>query len=211
MTFTVDRRIAELLCSRICHELVAGVAAINNGVELISEIDPGMYDEAMELIGSSAKQASARVQYYRMAYGFAGYDALPSMAAVTALIAGLTEVESRYEFDAPAGGQPIALQPGWGKLLLNMSVLAMECLPKGGSVAPAAAAAEGGTVLSVVARGEEARIPDRYRGLLDAAVDPGEVSALNVHAFYTAALAEAAGGRLDIEIGDGTALLRVRA
>ena len=66
----VDRRIAELLCSRICHELVAGIAAINNGVELISEIDASMFDEAMGLIGGSAKQASARVQYYRMAYGF---------------------------------------------------------------------------------------------------------------------------------------------
>lgn len=211
MTFTVDRRVAELLCSRICHELVAGVAAINNGVELISEIDPSMSEEAMALIGSSAKQASARVQYYRMAYGFAGYDALPSMATVTALIAGLTETESRYKLEPPAGGQPAALQPGWGKLLLNMSVLAMECLPKGGTVAPSLAAADGKTVLSVIGRGEEARMPDRYRGMLDGAAEPGEVSALNVHAFYTMALAEAAGGGLDLELGDGTASLRVRA
>ena len=211
MTFTVDRRIAELLCSRICHELVAGVAAINNGVELISEIDPGMFEEAMALIGSSAKQASGRVQYYRMAYGFAGHDALPSMATVTDLIAGLTETEKRYKLDTAPAGQSAALQPGWGKLLLNMSVLAMECLPKGGSVAPAVAAADGRTVLSVVGRGEEARIPGRYDGVLEGAVGPGEVSALNVHAFYTAALAEAAGGGLDVEIGDGTASFRVRA
>jgi histidine phosphotransferase ChpT len=209
MTFTVDRRIAELLCSRICHELVAGVAAINNGVELISEIDPGMFEEAMGLIGSSAKQASARVQYYRMAYGYAGHDALPSMAAVTALIAGLTETESRYKLETPPGGPPVSLEPGWGKLFLNLSVLAMECLPKGGTVVPAAASADGKTVLSVVGRGEEARIPDRYRGVLEGAVGVGEVSALNVHAFYTAALAEAAGSRIDAEIGDGTASLRV--
>ena len=51
----VDRRIAELLCSRICHELVAGIAAINNGVELISEIDASMFDEAMGLIGACAE------------------------------------------------------------------------------------------------------------------------------------------------------------
>ena len=97
MTITVDRRIAELLCSRICHELVAGIAAINNGVELISEIDPTMFDEAMGLIGSSAKQASARVQYYRMAYGYAGHDALGGISAVTDLIQGLFENEERFE------------------------------------------------------------------------------------------------------------------
>ena len=209
MALTVDRRIAELLCSRICHELVAGVAAVNNGVELISEIDSSAFDETMELIGSSAKQASARVQYYRMAYGFAGHDALPSMAAVAALIAGLTAMEKRYTLDAPAGAPAAALAPGWGKLLLNLTVLAMDCLPRGGSVTPAVAAADGKTVLSVVGRGEEARVPERYSEVLKGAVSAGDVSAMNVHAFYTAALAEAAGGKLDAEISGGTASLRV--
>ena len=65
--------------------------------------------------------------------------------------------------------------------------------------------------VTVIGRGEEARMPDRYRGMLDGAAEPGEVSALNVHAFYTMALAEAAGGGLDLELGDGTASLRVRA
>ena len=211
MTFTVDRRIAELLCSRICHELVAGVAAINNGVELVSEIDPSMSEEAMSLIGSSAKQASARVQYYRMAYGFAGYDALTSLGAVTALIGGLVENESRYALEGGSADGTAPLQPGWGKVLLNMSVLAMECLPKGGAVAPAVTAANGATLLSVTGRGEEARVPDRYRGVLDGAVAPDEVSALNVHAYYTAALAESAGEGLRVEIGDGRASLSVRA
>lgn len=209
MTFTVDRRIAELLCSRICHELVAGVAAVNNGVELISEIDSSAFDETMELIGSSAKQASARVQYYRMAYGFAGHDALPSMPAVAVLIAGLTAMEKRYTLDLPAVAPPAALEPGWGKLLLNLTVLAMDCLPRGGSVTPAVAAADGKTVLSVVGRGEEARVPGRYSEVLGGAVDPGDVSAMNVHAFYTAALAEAAGGLLDVEASGGTVSLRV--
>ena len=79
MANVVDQRIAELLCSRICHELVAGVAAINNGVELITEIDSSMMDEALDLIGTSARQSSARLQFYRMAYGFAGNDALKSL------------------------------------------------------------------------------------------------------------------------------------
>lgn len=210
MTFTVDRRIAELLCSRICHELVAGVAAINNGVELISEIDPSMADEAMMLIGSSAKQASARVQYYRMAYGFAGYEALSSMAAVGDLIAQLLKTEERYALDRPGEGAPIPLEPGWGKLLLNLTVLGMDCLPRGGSVALSAAGADGKTVISVTARGDEVRLPDRYAGVLEGKVEAGSITALNVHAFYTAALAAAIGGGIEIDIADGSALLRVR-
>ena len=209
MTITVDRRIAELLCSRICHELVAGVAAINNGVELISEIDPSMLDEAMELIGSSAKQASVRVQYYRMAYGFAGYDALAGMPAVTDLIKSLVETESRFTLEAP--GDTPTLEAGWGKLLLNLFVLGMDCLPRGGAIAPAVAVNGGKAVISVTGRGQEARVSDRYRDILSRDVASEEVTALNVHAYYTAALATEIGSGINMEVQDGVVSLRVNA
>lgn len=207
MSMTVDRRIAELLCSRICHELVAGIAAINNGVELISEIDPTMFDEAMGLIGSSAKQASARVQYYRMAYGFAGYDALGGMAAVTDLVQGLFENEDRFEL-LPVGAAP-ALAPGWGKLLLNLVVLGMDCLPRGGSLTISVADEGGKPSITVIGRGQEARRPDRYADILTREVSSDEVTALNVHAFYTVALASSLGGGLLTDIRDQVVTLRV--
>lgn len=209
MTYTVDRRIAELLCSRICHELVAGVAAINNGVELISEIDSSMLDETMGLIGSSARQASVKVQYYRMAYGFAGHDALSGMSDVTALIRALLESETRFTLKLQESPPP--LEAGWGKLLLNLCVLGMDCLPRGGALAPMVTAAGGGTEIAVFGQGEEARISDRCRDILTRAVAPDEVSALNVHAYYTSALAGDIGGGLDIEVGDGAVSLKVRA
>jgi len=209
MTYTVDRRIAELLCSRICHELVAGIAAINNGVELISEIDSSMLDETMGLIGSSARQASVRVQFYRMAYGFAGYDALASMSDVMGLIKGLLEAESRFTLKMPESPPP--LQPGWGKLLLNLTILGMDCLPRGGAVAPAVTIEGGRALIAVAGRGEEARISDRSRDILTRAIPSGDVTALNVHAYYTSALAAEIGGGLEIDVGDGAVSLRVRA
>jgi histidine phosphotransferase ChpT len=209
MTYTVDRRVAELLCSRICHELVAGIAAINNGVELISEIDSSMLDETMGLIGSSARQASVRVQFYRMAYGFAGYDALAGMSDVMGLIKGLLEAESRFTLKMPENAPP--LQAGWGKLLLNLTVLGMDCLPRGGAVAPTVTIEGGRALIAVAGRGEEARISDRSRDILTRAVPPGDVTALNVHAYYTLALATEIGGGLEIDVGDGAVSLRVRA
>jgi len=209
MTYTVDRRIAELLCSRICHELVAGVAAINNGVELISEIDSSMLDETMALIGTSARQASVRVQYYRMAYGFAGHDALSGMPDVMNLIKGLLESESRFTLKMPDNSP--RLEAGWGKLLLNMFVLGMDCLPRGGAVAPAVTTEGGGVLIEVAGRGGEARLSDRCRDVLTRQVRSDEVSALNVHAYYTSALAAEVGGGLEIDIGDGAFSLRVRA
>lgn len=209
MTYTVDRRIAELLCSRICHELIAGIAAINNGVELVSEIDSSMLDETMALIGSSARQASVRVQYYRMAYGFAGHDALNGMTDVMGLIKGLLESESRFTLEMP--DNPPALKAGWGKLLLNLFVVGMDCLPRGGALAPTVTTEGSGALIAVAGRGQGARLSDRYRDILTRQVRADEVTALNVHAYYTSALAAEMGKGLEIDIGDGAVTLQVRA
>ena len=70
----VDMRVLELLSSKICHDLVSPVSAINNGVELIDDIGGSVVDEAMKLIGDSAALASRRLRLFRMAYGRAGSD-----------------------------------------------------------------------------------------------------------------------------------------
>ena len=59
-----------LLCSRICHDIISPVGAINNGLELLEE--GGADEDAMELIKASARNASARLQFARIAFGAAG-------------------------------------------------------------------------------------------------------------------------------------------
>lgn len=205
----VDRRIAELLCSRICHELVAGIAAINNGVELISEIDASMQDEAMGLIGSSARQSSTRVQFYRMAYGYAGNDALSGIAAVRELVDGLLEAEERFTAELPDSASAPALEPGWGKLTLNLIVFAMDCLPRGGTLTATLDDRGGRPRLSIIGHGDEARLSDRYRAAIAPEVATEDISALDVHAYYTAALAAAIGDGLELDVTNGSIALRV--
>ena len=129
MSVTVDFRVLELLCGRLCHELISPVGAINNGVELLDEDDPEFVKEAMTLIGQSARRAGQRLQFYRFAYGTAG----GSGSAVDAreLVQGLLEGgKVRCVWPAEAS----ALEPPWQRLALNMLVLAFEMLPRGGTV-----------------------------------------------------------------------------
>jgi histidine phosphotransferase ChpT len=209
MTHVVDRRIAELLCSRMCHELVTGIAAINNGVELVTDIDSSVIDEAMELIADSAKQASVRVQFYRMAYGFAGNDALSSISAVKELVDGLVAHEERITATVATGAEIPDLQPGWGKLCLNLFVFAQDCLPRGGRVSLGVENAAEATRIVVRAEGEGARISERFQeGMSD---DPTSeaISALNVHAYYTRYLADTIGRGLEHESQSGAVVLGV--
>lgn len=203
MPHLVDQRIAELLCSRICHELVAGIAAINNGVELISDIDRSMLDEVMELIDGSAKQSSVRVQYYRMAYGFAGNDALGGLGAIKPLVDGLFDTEERYSIALPDPATAPDLPPGAGKLLLNLIVLGMDCLPRGGTLTVSIDQADGRTRLIVDSAGEEARLSEKSQEALGPDVTSEAMTALHVHAYYTAALAEASGGALAVDADTG--------
>jgi len=65
--------LAALLCSRVCHDVISPVGAIANGIELLDEgADEETSEIAMDLIRSSAKNASARLQYARIAFGAAG-------------------------------------------------------------------------------------------------------------------------------------------
>src|SRR5690606_38058321 len=67
--------VIELLASRICHDLVSPVGAINNGVEFMEDGGPDSMDEALGLISHSASQASAKLMAFRIAYGAGGRDA----------------------------------------------------------------------------------------------------------------------------------------
>ena len=62
--------LAALLCSRVCHDIISPVGAINNGLELLDE--GGADEDAMNLIRASARNASARLQFARIAFGAAG-------------------------------------------------------------------------------------------------------------------------------------------
>src|SRR5215471_4857675 len=65
--------LAALLCSRVCHDLISPSGAIVNGLEVLEESkDEETRSFALELIKKSAKTASARLQFCRIAFGAAG-------------------------------------------------------------------------------------------------------------------------------------------
>ena len=68
-----DLELAALVSSRICHDVINPVAAIANGLEMLGEeSDQAMREAAMDLIRKSAFQASAKLQFARLAFGAAG-------------------------------------------------------------------------------------------------------------------------------------------
>jgi histidine phosphotransferase ChpT len=191
-------RIAGLLASRLCHDLVGPLGAVSNGLELIAE-DDAMAKEALALAQRSAKRASSRLQFFRYAFGAAGAEPNfgPGEARPLALnLLGTGEVA----IDWPES-KGVDLPVGSGRLLLNLTLLAVECLPRGGIVRIGLSPGR----MTVEATGTQARLAGEIKAAIAGSVAPAQLSARTVVAFYATQLAASLGGRLDLsEEGAGT-------
>ena len=65
--------LAALVASRVCHDIISPVGAIVNGLEVLEEEkDESMREFAQDLVQKSARQACAKLQFSRLAFGASG-------------------------------------------------------------------------------------------------------------------------------------------
>ncbi len=124
----MQENLAELMSSRICHDLISPVGAIGNGLELMGALS-GPTPE-LELIGQSAHTAEAKLKFFRVAFGASG----------DSLISGTESQRIAAEMFA-TGRFKVEFSEGWGdrqRGLVKLFYLLLLCvetsLPKGGVV-----------------------------------------------------------------------------
>ena len=183
--------LAALLCSRVCHDLISPVGAIVNGLEVLDDNPkPEDRDFALDLIRKSAKTASARLQFCRLAFGAAGSSgAQIDLGDAQNMARGhIEDGKTTIAWNLPR----LLLPKNRVKLLLNMMVIAQQTIPRGGTLT-VDPIGEGETMsFRVTATGLNARLPQNIADLLAAAAASG-VDAHAVQPHYTRLLAEACG------------------
>ena len=208
MAFLIDMRVAELLASRLCHDLVGPIGAVNNGMELLEDEDLGMSDDAIQLSASSARQAANILQFYRLAYGMAGGRIGGDLGDLRELATGFL-ASSKTTLDWTLAGQPTGdLTEGLGKLLLNLIVLGEECLPRGGTLVVSLAEGPAGQEIAVTANGTGTRLREESQFVLADDVVIEELTPRNVHGYFTRLLAQRMGSDLIVD-SPGVDSLRV--
>jgi len=199
MSVSVELRVLELLSSRLCHELISPVGAINNGIELMDEDDPEFVKDATKLIANSARTAGKRLDFYRFAYGSgrAGTGREVTM--------GLLEgAKTRCDWDERVS----ALSVEWQRVACNLVILATEALPRGGNVQVAPAGEKPGLV--VTAQGDSINLMPEVRSVFQGTTTVADLTARGVHAYYTGKLAEALNTKLIVtEPAPGRAVFTV--
>jgi histidine phosphotransferase ChpT len=201
--------LAALLCSRICHDLISPAGAIVNGLEVLEEGgDAETRTFAMDLIKKSARTASARLQFCRLAYGAAG-------SAGAQIDTGDAENMARGHIEDEKvkltwNLQRALLPKNRVKLLLNMLVVAGGTIPRGGTLT-LDPIGEGETVgFKITATGISARINQAVPGLLEGQSEHGTVDAHAIQPFYTGLLARACGLSVGLEAEGDTVTVATR-
>jgi histidine phosphotransferase ChpT len=183
--------LAALLCSRVCHDLISPVGAIVNGLEVLDDNPkPEDRDFALELIRKSAKTASARLQFCRLAFGAAGSaGAQIDLGDAQAMARGhIEDGKVTITWNLPR----ILLPKNRVKLLLNMLVIAQQTIPRGGTLT-IDPIGEGETMaFRIIAAGLNARLPQNIAELLSS-TEPPSADAHAVQPYYTRLLAQACG------------------
>jgi len=179
-----DIDLAALLCSRVCHDVISPVGAIANGLEVLEdEDDPEMRQIAFDLITQSAKAASAKLQFCRMAFGAAGSMGtmldVGEAGDITKLFIGQEKISLIW--NAPRLQRPKSEV----KLLLNMVLMGMSAIPRGGDVI---VDTDEGT-LTVRAVGDRAKIPEKSLAVMKGEFEPSELDARLVQVYYAMRLA----------------------
>jgi histidine phosphotransferase ChpT len=192
-TVTLDALdLAALLCSRVCHDVISPVGAIVNGLEVLEdENEVSMREFALDLIRKSARQASARLQFARLAFGAAGSaGASIDLGDAEQVAKGMfTDDKVTLTWESPRA----LLPKNKVKLLLNLVVLATNAIPRGGSIAVRVTGDAERAEFILTAKGPNARIPAHVEALLAGTPESGTVDAHAIQPFYTGLIAQAAG------------------
>ena len=183
---------ASLLCSRLCHDLLSPVGALNNGLELLAdETDPDMRQRVLDLLSESARASANKLKFFRLAFGAAGgfgeqVDAREAKTAIEGLLIDNKRTELGWMVEAATLPKPAI------KVLLNLAMIASEALVRGGKLY--VGGEETGGQLEIVVKIEGPRIildPDLRATLVEGegedGVTPRAAAAYLVHTLATGA------------------------
>ncbi len=199
--------LASLLCSRLCHDLLSPVGAMSNGLELLAdEKDPEMRKRCFELLEQSARTSADKLKFFRLAFGAAGgFGALVPVAeprvVIDALVAGNDRITLNWSLSSDA------LPKSAVKVLLNLAMIGIEALVRGGTLDIGAELRKGASEIVVRAAGPKIAFDPAVGRALEGRLEPGELASRTAPAAMLHLVATRVGGGLQFALAEGSLVM----
>ncbi len=198
---------ASLLCSRLCHDLLSPVGALNNGLELLAdEHDPEMRVRCLELLNESATASANKLKFFRLAFGGAGgfgeaVDAREAKLAIEGMFVANGRVELGWMVSTSTLSKPAI------KVLLNLALIAGDALVRGGRLDVGAEEINGGTELAIRAEGSRLVLDPELRMALTGSSADVEATPRAAPAWLAQSIVKECGGTIMVSEPDADFLL----
>ncbi|WAC23666.1 histidine phosphotransferase family protein [Blastomonas sp. SL216] len=193
-----ETELASLLCSRLCHDLLSPIGAMNNGLELLAdETDPEMRARCIELLTDSARASANKLKFFRLAFGAAGgfgdkVDVSEPRQLIEGLVADKPRVELQWHVPSAMLAKPAV------KVLLNLALIGLDGLVRGGQLIIAAEEQDGQCEIAVNATGPKVVIDETLAHALQGDMASAMLSPRTAPAFMIERIARANGGTIQL-------------
>ncbi|RCL02597.1 MAG: histidine phosphotransferase ChpT [Candidatus Tokpelaia sp. JSC188] len=178
--------LSALLCSRICHDLISPIGAINNAIELYDE---GIANEdALQLIRTSGVSASDRLQFMRIAFGEVSKKNTEINTSDVRNVA--RQYMSNEKTKLSWNGPDLLLPKKEVKLLLNLILLADASIPRGGHIDLTLQQKNQYSNFRIVCTGTMLLVPPKFMELYGGTFPEESIDVHSIQFYYTLWLAE---------------------
>ena len=186
---------AAQMCARIAHDLISPIAALGTAIEVLDDPDNvDMHGDAIELVKLSARQASGKLQFLRLAFGAGG--SAPGVIAVDELkkltdgIYGDAKAEIIWNTDREG------IEKDAARFLLNLIMLGVQAVPRGGSVTVLTRDVDDAFEIRLTCAGPKARLADAVKLTLSGKMPEDGFDGRTIQPFYAGMILRELGGKI---------------
>lgn len=194
--------LAALLCARICHDLISPVGALGTAIEILDDDTSDMHDDAMALVRNSSRQAGAKLRYLRLALGAGGSaPGIIALAEIKSLVTGMYgEGKSALHWNTQLDG----IDKNCARILLNLVMLAVQSVPRGGDVKISVSENDVATSLKLEATGPKSRLDAAIEKTLAGKSPEDGFDGRTIQPFYTGMLVREMKGGVSTSVNGET-------
>lgn len=196
-----ETKLAEMLCTRLCHDLTGPIGAVNNGAEFLGDEGFDMQNEAVQLILTSAHEAVNRLMFYRLAYGRvsdSGEACLADKKQIAEDFFSGTKIKLDWP-DSHTDASGISISQKMARLILNLMIISSASLIRGGTLSIRLSATDNEKQVSVSATGETIKLdPDTIK-ILGGEGDESMLTPKSAQPFLAMKIADEVGANISFE------------
>lgn len=196
-----ELKLSELLAVKLCHDLAGPIGAVNNGTELLREANDNIFEQSLDLVDASAKDAISRLLYYRQAYGTAPSQGETSLESIKTLADNFfadKKITLDWQNENKSGDSAKSISNEQAKILLNLMLVVSGALIYGGMLFVKTSKES----VSVRGEGKAVKLDMEVLGLLSDFAQEHTITIKNVNAYLVAKIANNMSARSNVSTKD---------